>query len=798
MAVVTYLLRADLRRRWRSLAMLALLIAVVVGAVLTATAGARRTRTSFDRYLSEVRPIDALLTFEGEPLDPAAVEQIDGIEAAIEYRWYAVFPAGGPDGFFFIPLFVPADPRVPDTYQRAPLVEGRAPDPSAPLEIALGERTARRLGVGVGDQFDTISFSATQEVLSEDAMPEGPELAFDVVGIVRTPGDVTSREADIDPNFLTPAFASTYGDDIAPFGGGAGMLVALEPGASADRVARDVTLLGPSTFETSFGTDVFRDQADPTLSAMATGLRVVALIVALAGGIVLAQALARAATDRLGDHEGIRALGATRSELLLQLSLPSALAAGVGIAAGGALSVAASPFVLWGLARRAEPDPGVRVDLPVLAIGILGATVLLAVAIGLVARVALQRDQQASTSAARTSAVASRAAGLGASVSAVTGLRLALERGRGDRTTPVATAAVAAALGGIGVMATVVFASSLHHAVTTPSVYGWALDGVLVGSDNGDDLGEDRGLISAVTADPAFAAVAEVVNDLEVTIDGVPSRAWVLQDLSGHSSFVTTRGREPVGAGEVAIGGQTLEQMGLQIGDTVEVSAGGQPLALKIVGAAALPVTEDGGSGSVGLAMRREAAEAIGFSGRCESDDECSRYLGFRVAARTSVAAAVAPYLSDDVSLVSPSPPAQVERLRAVDGLPRALAAVLGIIAVLAVTHAAAVTVRRRRRDLAMLRVLGLYGRQLRHIVTVQVAVLALGGAAVGVVLGVALGRVLWGAVADSVPLPVVIAFPVAAVVAVPLAIAVLAQLGASLSRRSAGRLRAGLALRAE
>ena len=114
MAVVTYLLRADLRRRWRSLAMLALLIAVVVGAVLTATAGARRTRTSFDRYLSEVRPIDALVTFEGDPPDPAAVEQIDGIEAAIEFRWYAVFPAGGPDGFFFIPLFVPADPRVPD------------------------------------------------------------------------------------------------------------------------------------------------------------------------------------------------------------------------------------------------------------------------------------------------------------------------------------------------------------------------------------------------------------------------------------------------------------------------------------------------------------------------------------------------------------------------------------------------------------------------------------------------------------------------------------------------------------
>lgn len=64
MAVVTYLLRADLRRRWRSLA---LLVTIVVAAVLTATAGAHRTRTTFDRYLEQVRPLDSIASGFARP-----------------------------------------------------------------------------------------------------------------------------------------------------------------------------------------------------------------------------------------------------------------------------------------------------------------------------------------------------------------------------------------------------------------------------------------------------------------------------------------------------------------------------------------------------------------------------------------------------------------------------------------------------------------------------------------------------------------------------------------------------------
>jgi hypothetical protein len=349
-------------------------------------------------------------------------------------------------------------------------------------------------------------------------------------------------------------------------------------------------------------------------------------------------------------------------------------------------------------------------------------------------------------------------------------------------------------------MATVVFAGSLHHAVTTPSVYGWAFDGALVGNQNGDDLTDEAvaTLHPTLAADSAFSAVAEAINDVEITIDGRADRAWVMGDLAGHTSFVTVRGREPSGANEVAMGSDNLDELGLDLGDTIEVGTGGPDRTMTIVGVVTLPVTGDGGSSNTGLAMRREAADAIGFSGTCGEEAECSRYVAVTGAPGVDLDDAIAPYTSDDVTLARPAPPGSVERLRAVDGLPRVLAAVLGAIAILAVIHAAAVTVRRRRRDLAMLRVLGLSGRQLRRVISVQVVVLALGGATLGVVLGLIVGRLLWGAVAESVPLPVVIAYPLAALLAVPVAVTLLAQVGASWSRRAAGRVRPALALRAE
>ena len=143
--------------------------------------------------------------------------------------------------------------------------------------------------------------------------------------------------------------------------------------------------------------------------------------------------------------------------------------------------------------------------------------------------------------AGRPSAIAARAAGLGRRSPRSPGLRLAFERGRGPRATPVAAAAVAAALGGLGVMATVVFGSSLQHAVTTPPVYGW-------GCGRRPRRDDGRRASSAMTPTPPLAALEADPAFIERRRDRAstsrsPSTArrrgpTVLDDLDGHTPFV--------------------------------------------------------------------------------------------------------------------------------------------------------------------------------------------------------------------------------------------------------------------
>jgi ABC-type lipoprotein release transport system permease subunit len=68
-------------------------------------------------------------------------------------------------------------------------------------------------------------------------------------------------------------------------------------------------------------------------------------------------------------------------------------------------------------------------------------------------------------------------------------------------------------------------------------------------------------------------------------------------------------------------------------------------------------------------------------------------------------------------------------------------------------------SVRRRRRDLALLKTLGFTRRQLAAVVAWQSSVAVVIGTVVGIPLGIVLGRVLWDAFANeigAVPAPTV------------------------------------------
>ena len=119
-----------------------------------------------------------------------------------------------------------------------------------------------------------------------------------------------------------------------------------------------------------------------------------------------------------------------------------------------------------------------------------------------------------------------------------------------------------------------------------------------------------------------------------------------------------------------------------------------------------------------------------------------------------------------------------------------------GAVAALGLTLVA--SVRRRRRDFALLKTLGFTRGQLAGAVAWQSSVIAVIGLVIGVPVGIAAGRWLWLAFANqlsAVPDPVV---PAASIALAALAALVLANLVAALPGRAAARTPAALLLRAE
>lgn len=105
---------------------------------------------------------------------------------------------------------------------------------------------------------------------------------------------------------------------------------------------------------------------------------------------------------------------------------------------------------------------------------------------------------------------------------------------------------------------------------------------------------------------------------------------------------------------------------------------------------------------------------------------------------------------------------------------------------------------RRRRRDLALLKSLGFTRSQLAATVAWQSTVAVVLGVVAGVPLGIAVGRYLWDLFAreiNAVPAPTV---PVMSVVLIAVGALVLANLVAAVPARVAARAPTALLLRAE
>jgi ABC-type antimicrobial peptide transport system permease subunit len=150
------------------------------------------------------------------------------------------------------------------------------------------------------------------------------------------------------------------------------------------------------------------------------------------------------------------------------------------------------------------------------------------------------------------------------------------------------------------------------------------------------------------------------------------------------------------------------------------------------------------------------------------------------------------------VSVVPVQRPAEIVNYRSMGTTPAILGAALGAGAITALGLTLIASVRRRRRDLALLKALGFTKRQLAATVAWQASVAVGIGIVVGVPLGIVLGRFLWDLFAHQIHVVAAPSVPTVSVILVAAGALALANVVAAIPGRIAARTPTAVLLHAE
>ena len=432
---------------------------------------------------------------------------------------------------------------------------------------------------------------------------------------------------------------------------------------------------------------------------------------------------------------------------------PVALAL-VGTAAG-ALAV---PLVAWaasglfprGAAALAEPGPGLRWDVQALATGALITFAASSVMVVLLAAAGSRPRAARASSTGRLSHLLSGrpALSLGTSFAAD-------PAGAGRRSRVLGCAAVVSiAIAVAAVLVVATLNSSRRHLESSPRLYGAAAD--LVYESNG--WFGLANVIETTVATPGVTAVTSqlAINDDSLTATGPGGIAEVEPEAYdthvGGAVVPIADGAYPQGPDQVAIGSETAAALGATVGDTVTLEPDdGPPLTLTVTGVA---VSWDSTDPEHAFVVQPAALQTLLCPGT--SLDDCN--LSVNVFASVGSEAAVATLAALGFDTVPP--PANVTRIGQVGPIPWLLAAFLCVFAAAGLLHAVLTSLRRRRRDLAIARALGLGPRRAAAALTWQAVLTAVAGTLAGLLLGAIAGPATWRAIADGLGVIVAPRFP--------------------------------------
>jgi hypothetical protein len=242
------------------------------------------------------------------------------------------------------------------------------------------------------------------------------------------------------------------------------------------------------------------------------------------------------------------------------------------------------------------------------------------------------------------------------------------------------------------------------------------------------------------------------------------------------------------------VGTATLPTIGTVLG--VHASMGtGALLATSVVRTAVLsPFGSLSGPNAIFVRLRPGTSPQAGLRSMQRVAREVSQaYHSPKILAATGGAS-----LAANVNLLAAQRPAEIANYKSMGAVPAVLAGGLAVGALAALALTLTASVRRRRREFALLKTLGFTRRQLAGAVAWQSSVIVALGLLVGVALGAAAGRWLWLAFAhelSAVPDPTV---PATSIALAGLGALLLANAVAALPGRRAARTPPAEALRAE
>lgn len=788
MSLILTLARRVLRTGAGRTALVILVLAATASVAMFGAASGRRAATAFDRFVdwSEVADI----TTGGYPGDVPLADLLPEAEALpqVEDSWrlkglHVSLMTLSDGREIRPPRLIPiafGEARAGRTIDRVKVLDGEMPAAADADQIVVDVTAAERFGLGVGEEITFVAEHVDQPLdpvtVRVAAVVSNPR-SFPTIGgwsnafVAAMPGFVEARPEWIDP----------WGESS---------MIHLRDGADGlDEFRTELSELGLGDLDLLDDLQATRDGANAVNRLEAVVSWAVAALAALTGLVVLVQLERRQATSTRAVLRTALALGVRRRDLVVAAALRGAAVGLLGAVVAAGAAILASPLAPVGIARDAEVDVGFHADWAVIASGV--ALMVLLGATAAAAAVATVAGSMDGVRRAPGSRWLDRAP-----ARAVPTAVLVSWAGSRRRAGVLGISAAVALL-----LASLIVRTGMEGLSAEPERSGGSWD-AFIGIEDEDVLpGAKRAL-----------------QEIDV-VDGVSQGGWSGFESNGVFVFslilepgsalepAIVRGRGPMDAGEIALGSEAMQRLGVGLGDRLAVdlrppdgesSAVAGTHQVEVVGEAIIGSTlfqeispDDGAVMTPELAHLIEGdAEGAGlpflvsFQGGVDPQD------GLDLVHRA---------WSDDIAFSF----ARSERgdVRAIDEVGVVLSVLVLLIALVATAsfaHQLVVATRTHRRDLAVLRALGAGRAGLVRTGAVAGATVACAVLTIGALGGYVVGTYVWRQVASLLVVLPVLDRPGSSLAAgLVIGMVIAAVLGA-LAVRSAVRARPAAALRTE